>query len=78
MVARAGVKTVQYGTVITPCVVKDILGALPKKEFLASSPALLDTKQKLSYLVSLLLFHLKGLGATRKLFNLIISVLKGD
>uniref|UniRef100_A0A0R3RX87 PDDEXK_1 domain-containing protein n=1 Tax=Elaeophora elaphi TaxID=1147741 RepID=A0A0R3RX87_9BILA len=50
MVARVGVKTVHYGTTITPCVVKDILGALPRKEFLVSPPSLLDSQQKLSYL----------------------------
>lgn len=59
MVAGVGVKTVHYGTTITPCVVKDILGSLPKKEFLVSPPSLLDTQQKLSYLVSFL-FCLKS------------------
>lgn len=54
MVAKVGVKTVHYGTVIMPSVVKDVLGALPKREFLISPPSLLDTQQKLSYLVSFL------------------------
>ncbi|EFO23629.2 hypothetical protein LOAG_04860 [Loa loa] len=52
MVAKVGAKTIHYGTVIMPSVVKDILGTLPTKEFLVSPPTVLSTqqKQKLSYL----------------------------
>ncbi|MCP9260741.1 Mitochondrial genome maintenance exonuclease 1 [Dirofilaria immitis] len=45
-----GVKTVHYGTTIMPCVVKDVLGCLPKKEFLISHPSSIATERKLSYL----------------------------
>ncbi|VDK88408.1 unnamed protein product [Onchocerca ochengi] len=50
MTVKVNVKTVHYGTAIMPCVVKNVLGALPRKEFLISSPSLIATEQKLSYL----------------------------
>uniref|UniRef100_A0A915Q5N3 Mitochondrial genome maintenance exonuclease 1 n=1 Tax=Setaria digitata TaxID=48799 RepID=A0A915Q5N3_9BILA len=44
-----GSKTVRYGTVITPYVVKNIIGTLPMKEFLASPPSS-NNRQELPYL----------------------------
>lgn len=54
MASKVGVKTVHYGTAIMPTVVKNILGTLPTKDFLTSPPSVLATRQKLSYVVSLL------------------------